>query len=212
MSNHLAIAAVTATLQDRLLSCAAKEIPGATVVATRPDGNRQAEPGPGINVFLYEVVTNPFLNNDDLPTRSRDGTFVNRPLAALDLHYLLTFNGKDNSLEPQRLLGAVIVELTRRPFLAADEVRRSIETRSHLEGEDPAWQAEPIILTPLNLDLEELSRLWSVLMHQPYSLSLQYQATVILLQGDEPVTVSRPVSERNIHTSASMSPTVGGVR
>lgn len=203
MSNDLSIAAVTATLQDRLSACAGRVIPGATIVAARPDAKRQAEPTPGVNLFLYEIVSNPYLRNQDLPTRRSDGSDVHEPLAAVDLHYLLTFNGRDNVLEPQRLAGAVISELTSRPMLTADEIQRSIDARSHLAACDLALQVEVIALAPLNLNLEELSRLWSVLMHEPYSLSLQYQASVVMLRStDGSPTARRRVEARRIRAEA----------
>jgi hypothetical protein len=181
VSNRLAIAAATATLQDRLLATTAAEISGARVVTARPDTKQQPDPGTGVNLFLYEVVANPFMRNADLPSRNRSGNLVEAPLLALDLHYLLTFFGKDNTLEAQRLLGAVVAELGLRPVLTADEIERSVAARDYLGGADLAEQVEHIFLTPLHLTLEEVSRLWSVLVQQPYSLSIQYQASVVIV-------------------------------
>ena len=51
MSNYLAIATVTGTLHNQLLS-AASVVPGANVTTTRPDGAAGTGRGPGINIFL----------------------------------------------------------------------------------------------------------------------------------------------------------------
>jgi hypothetical protein len=192
MSNRLAIAAATATLQDRLLATTAAEIPGARVVTARPETRQQPDPGAGVNLFLYEVVANAFLRNDDLPTRNQSGALVEAPHVALDLHYLLTFHGKDNTLEAQRLLGAVVAELGRRPVLTGDEIERSVAARDYLDGADLAEQVEHVVLTPLHLTLEEVSRLWSVLVQQPYSLSIQYQASAVIVTPPVTVTAAGP--------------------
>ena len=49
-----------------------------------------------MNVYLYRVSPNPAWRNQDLPTRAR-GPIVDRPLTAIDLHYLLTFYGDEAS-------------------------------------------------------------------------------------------------------------------
>src|SRR5689334_8217669 len=53
MSNYLAVATVTGTLQH-VLSAAAAVVPGAKVSTTRPDGAAPAAKEPAINVFLYQ--------------------------------------------------------------------------------------------------------------------------------------------------------------
>src|ERR1044072_3091914 len=105
MSNYLAVATVTGTLQH-VLSQAAAAVPGAKVSTARPGGAEPAAREPAINVFLYQVTPNAAYRNCDLPTRRANGTLIQRPQAALTLHYLLSFYGDENNLEPQRLLGA----------------------------------------------------------------------------------------------------------
>src|SRR6185436_20234227 len=101
VSNDLAIAAVTETLRFILDPPVAASVATATAKALRPDDASLT--GPLVNIYLYQVTPNPSWRNDDLPTRSADGTIVQqRPRAALDLHYLLTFHGDDAKLEPQR--------------------------------------------------------------------------------------------------------------
>jgi hypothetical protein len=207
MSNRLAIAAATATLQDRLLATTTGEISGARVVTARPETKQGPDPGTGVNLFLYEVVANPFLRNDDLPSRNRSGALVEVPLVPLDLHYLLTFFGKDNTLEAQRLLGAVIAELGTRPVLTADEIGRSVAARDYLNEADLAEQFERIFLTPLHLTLEEVSRLWSVLVQQPYSLSIQYQASVVIVNPSVTALEANPPPMPNIEVYPTLAVT-----
>ena len=65
-------------------------------------------PTTGVNVFLYQVTPNAAWRNADLPTRRANGDLIQRPQAALDLHYLLTFYGDESLLQPQRVLGSVV--------------------------------------------------------------------------------------------------------
>lgn len=185
-SSYREVALVTAALHDRLDACVKSVISGAKVVLGRPDSKRQAEPAPGLNLFLYEVLTNPFMSNIDDLSRMQPphrGSFsVDLPLAALDLHYLLTFNGKEDAFEPLNLLGSVISNLAAQPEISIDEMRASVSARSSMSGARLPYPGEPVVLTPLNLNLEEMSRLWSVLLHEPFSLSLQYSATVVMLR------------------------------
>jgi hypothetical protein len=208
MSNSLAIAAATATLQDRVLATTTAEISGARVLTARPETKQQQpDSGTGVNLFLYEVVANPFLRNDDLPSRDQSGALVEVPSVALDLHYLLTFFGKDNTLEAQRLLGAVVAELGARPVLTAQEIGRSVAARAYLSGADLAEQVEHVFLTPLHLTLEEVSRLWSVLVQQPYSLSIQYQASVVVVTPSVTAPEAHPPPTPNIDVHPTLAVT-----
>ena len=184
MSNYLAIATVTATLASCLLPVLQAAVPGVEEVSTRrPDDPRSAEIKPHANIFLYQVTPNAAWRNADLPTRRGDGLLVQRPQAALDLHYLLTFYGSETYLEPQRLLGATVSHLYARPILTraaiqlaqkmadqgvepiqpGEETGDPLEEAAHfLVDSDLAGQIELIRFTPLPLNLEELSKLWSI--------------------------------------------------
>lgn len=67
MSNFLAIATATATLKRMLQNTIA--VPGATVTTDRPGSPQNGTPGPGINLYLYQVTPNAAWRNVDLPTR-----------------------------------------------------------------------------------------------------------------------------------------------
>ena len=102
MSNYLAIATVTAALQQVLQGAVENAVTGATVGFSRPEGTGAGQGAPLVNIYLYQVTPNAAYRNADLPTRHSDGTMVQKPQAALDLHYLFTFHGDDDKLEPQR--------------------------------------------------------------------------------------------------------------
>ena len=85
MSNHLAIATVTAAL-GALLSSAAQVVTGAELSTVRPGTAAPVMPAVGINIYLYQVAPNPAWRNVDLPTRDSGGRLAQRPRPGLDLH------------------------------------------------------------------------------------------------------------------------------
>jgi hypothetical protein len=91
MSNYLDIATVTGTLQDVLQPIAQNILSSAVVTTARPDPAAFSHGGAGINIFLYQIMPNQAYLNADLPTRRSEGQLVQRPQAALVLHYLLSF-------------------------------------------------------------------------------------------------------------------------
>jgi hypothetical protein len=201
MSNYLAIATVTATLQVMLQAAVDKDVAGATATIVRPDGSDNGLPKLGVNIYLYQVSPNAAWRNADLPTRSGDGRVVRKPRVALDLHYLLTFYGNDKELEPQRVLGSVVRTLHAQPLLSRDLIASAVGSISHLTGSDLAVEVESVKFMPLSLSLEELSKLWSVFFQTPYSLSMAYLATTVLIEGKEAPSRPLPVRVRHIHVA-----------
>lgn len=210
MSNHLAIATVTATI-GRLLQNAAvadlTNVANINVTTVRPD---MGTPAVGINVFLYQVTPNVAFRNADLPTRRADGSLMQRPTVALDLHYLLTFYGDEGKLEPQRLLGSASKTLHAQPNLTQQAILDTLADPkyNYLAASDLADQIELVRLTPLPLSLEELSKLWSVFFQTHYTLSMAYQGAVVLIETDEVAKVSLPVRARNVYAVTFAQPII----
>lgn len=209
MSNHLAFAAVTETLRS-LLDAAVKDVvTGAGATHERPDAT-VLQSATGVNVFLYQVTPNAAWRNADLPTRRPDGTAALRPQAAFDLHYLLTFHGKEIDYEPQRILGLVVRILHSQPVLSRPMVD-AVQSVTALAGSDLAQQVELVRFAPLGLSLEELSKLWSVFFQVPYKLSLAYQASVVLIDAEVTVEPALPVRARNLYVLPFRQPEVDEV-
>ena len=95
MSNSLAIATVTATLQ-RLLQCAIDEdFPNGKITVVRPEASANKTPKLGINLYLYHVSPNRAWQNSDLRARRPKGELTKQAQAGLDLYYLMSFYGKE---------------------------------------------------------------------------------------------------------------------
>jgi Pvc16 N-terminal domain len=223
MSNSLAIAAVTSTLRfilDRALQATHPgPVGGAGVTTLRPDRltDTTLVTTPGINVYLYDVRPNHAWNPRDLPTRREDGSLMRRPTAALDLHYLLTCYGEDESLDAQRLLGRAVLALAVTPVLTRDVVSAAMTTYSSetetafLADADLADQVERVKVAPFTLTVEEMAKLWG-LFQTPHQLSLTYVATAALLEADVMPRTALPVRRSSITILAGGAPRLASVR
>jgi hypothetical protein len=214
MSNFLAIAAVTATLRQILQSAVGTDVAGANVSTLRPDTPENGDAEPRVNLYLYQVTPNAAWRNADLPTRNPAGRLVDRPQVALDLHYLLSFYGNEGQLTPQRLLGSVARTLHARPVLTRQTIRDTIASPSYnfLAGSNLADDVELVKFSPIAMSLEELSKLWSVLLQTPYTLSVAYQGTVVLIESEESHQAALPVRERKLYVAPFRQPVIEEVQ
>lgn len=209
MSSPLAIATVTAVLKDLLndglvnsdLSSAVGTV---SVSALPPDrvGTGNDEPN-RLNLFLYQVTTNPGWRNRELPSRDESGRPTTAPPLPLDLHYLLTAYGAED-LDAEILLGYAMQVLHETPVLTPDLIRRTFSVTSPVTDKlvpasvpdrnpaDLADQVEACRVTPRYLTTDELSRLWSA-MQARYRPSMAYDVSVVLIEATGPTRAALPV-------------------
>ena len=121
---------------------------------------------------------------------------------------LLTFFGRDNTLEPHRLLGSTVRILHARPVLTRQAIQNAIAASSFLAGSKLADDVERVKFTPVPLSLEELSKLWSVFFQTQYRLSIAYQGTVVLVENDAAVRTPLPVLARNLYVQTLRMPVI----
>lgn len=215
MSNYLAVATVTAALGQLAHAAAETAVSGVGLRFGRPTPPSGDVERKKLHIYLYQVTPNPALRNNDLPTRDSEGRLAQRPRAALDLHYLLTFYGDDQALEPDRMLGAVARDLHARPVLSSQAIQNAIASRSELSGSNLASAVESVKFTPTSLSLDDLSRLWSVMVQTPHALSMTYQGTVVLIDAEESAGGALPVlkrgeSDRGVDTQVGPFPQLNG--
>jgi hypothetical protein len=214
MSNFLSIAAVTEAFRQVLGEAAtASNVAGATATAVRPtSGTSNGQPGQppttGVNLFLYQVTPNGSFRNVDAPTRRADGTLIQPSRSAYDLHYLLTFYGSEANLEQQRILGSVLRALHAVPVLTHKRLETVKMSFPFLAAANVETEAESIRLTMQALNLEELSKLWSVFFQTTYNLSLAFQASVVFIDGTEVASPALPVQSRNVYVRPFVQPVV----
>lgn len=199
MSNYLAIATVTACLQRMLQASVQLDLDGARVTTVRPNNLGSGTPEKGVNLYMYQVSLNPvWQKNAEVRMRSTRDAGAKKSRTALDLHYILSFYGNETELEPQRLLGSVVKILSDRISLTRETIYETLADSSYpyLTDSNLADQTEEICFTPMDLSLEDLSKVWSVFFQTPYSISLVYKATVVMIEGEESAYRALPVRER----------------
>lgn len=208
MSNFLAIATVTATLCRMLQAGMINDVTGANVTSVRPNPTDSGVPTTGVNVYLYQVTPNASLSGWDLPTRSSGGELVQRPVVALDLHYLLTFYGEESELLPQRLLGSAVRTLHAQPVLTRKMIEKTIDETAYLGKSNLSDAIESVKFTPIHLSLEEMSKLWSVFLQTAYRLSIAYLGTVVMIESEDSPQKALPVLDRNVYVRPFRQPVI----
>ena len=197
MSNHLAIATVTAALGRMVHEAAESSGVGSVGLDFgRPTANGDGQSVRKVQIYLFQVSPNGALRNNDLPTRGPDGKLVDRPQVALDLHYVMAFYGDQQKLEAERMLGAVARNLHARPLLSRQSIQDAITNHPELVGSNLVDAIERVRFTPDAISLDELSKLWSVFFQTPHALSIVYQANVVLIEAEESGPSALPVLRR----------------
>lgn len=217
MSNSVAVAAVTETFSRVIEAAAQAAVAGVAVSNAAPEAPPAADPTRVI-VYLYHASENAQFRADDLPTRNSSGAVLTKPQIALELDYLVSFYGQADQLEPERMLGSVVSTLHARPLLSAAAIQSAIAGQlltdpSHfLGGSDLARQVEGVRVTPVDLGLEDMSKLWSVFFQQPYTLSVAYRVSVVLIEVEEIRQEGLPVTARQVHAVPAAAPYITAVQ
>lgn len=197
MSNPVAIAAVTMTLQAILGNgiVADPDLTDTTVTILPPDKARGTNNANQLNLFLYQILPNAAWRNMNIPSQVAPGETGNPPLP-LTLHYLVTAFGRDNDTAlpfGHLLLGRAMSILFDHAVLGPDEIRAA--TTAALPASDLDRQVERVRITLQPMSLEEISKLWSGLVTQ-YRLSVGYEVSVALIDSTLPQRTPLPVLTR----------------
>jgi hypothetical protein len=162
----------------------------------RPTAAVDGQTSRKVHTYLYQVNPNASLRNSDLPARDSAGRLVDRPQAALNLRYLLAFYGSQQTLEPDRMLGAVVRTLHARPLLSRQSIQDAIGEHTELAASNLADAIERVRFTPATVSIDELSKIWSVFFQTPHALSVVYDAEAVLIEAEEGGPSALPVLRR----------------
>lgn len=191
MSNQLAIAAVTATLRSLLVRGV-----GIPEVTARPlDNARRSTTGHQLNLFLYQVLPDAALRNQDMPRRTKPGETGFPPLPLM-LYYLLTaYSDDEDDTSAHRLLGEAMGVLHDHPLLGAAEIRNATSPVADLADSDLHEQVERVRIALQPLTFEDMSKLWTTFQTH-YRVSASYQVSVVLIESTRPPRTPLPVLKR----------------
>lgn len=191
MSNQLAIAAVTATLRSLLVRGV-----GIPDVTARPlDKARRSMTGNQLNLFLYQVLPDAALRNQNMPRRTKPGETGYPPLP-LVLYYLLTaYSDDEDETNAHMLLGEAMGVLHDHPLLGAAEIKDATSPITELSASDLHEQIERVRITLQPLTFEDMSKLWTTFQTH-YRVSAAYQISVVLIESTRPPRTPLPVLKR----------------
>jgi hypothetical protein len=193
MSTPAGIAAVSAVLrarlEHRLAAARVSEVIGPVVVTAAAPADARSITAESNRLTVYLHHANPDHASRSLPEIGRSG----EPPLRLQLVYLVAASGAE-SYAAELLLGHAMAEFHHHPQIDLAAVAAAYGGRQ-LAGStlDPAndlvhesrlaEQTEPLLVTQLSLNVDELSRLWRALS-APYRPTVAYQVGPLLIDGD----------------------------
>ena len=204
MSDHRAIAAVTATLKAIIQEAASAAVSQSEVRLGAPTAALADGTTPTVNLFLFRTTPNAAMRNAHFPTRRADGSARARAQTAIDLHYILTFYGSPAKFEPERLLGAVGLALEERPVMtpamieSALAAAAALENLPLLEQSDLADALSRVRIAPATVTLEEFTKIWSIFFQVPYRISTAYVCSHVVVESDERFATALPVARADV--------------
>jgi hypothetical protein len=208
MSDYQAIGGVSISLQrllqDRMELPEGVSSPVVTISTPRfGEEDVPTQEGPRVNLFLYRVSVNEFLQNQDLPGRGNNGAYGFPPLS-LNLHYLLTASGSQavhtrgaqplfNETQAHFLLGSAMRVLHDYPILTEQLLTvRPPAIGTPVLHESLIGADESVKLTLEPITLEDVTKVWMALSLR-YRLSAAYSITVVRIESKSKRTFPRPV-------------------
>ncbi|MGH8904998.1 MAG: DUF4255 domain-containing protein [Egibacteraceae bacterium] len=199
MSNSLAVATVTKSLQHLLMASLNNFAVTGDVTTRPPDKARATLTGNQLNVFLYHTTIDGAWRNQDMPSvRPGETSFPPLPLV---LHYVLTaYGANDDDIAAHTVLGRAMSVLHDHPILGPDEFKDVVA------GTDLDQQIERVRITPQPLSVDEMYRLWTAFQTQ-YRISAAYEVSVVLIESTQPKRTPLPVLTRGEGDSGAVTQT-----
>lgn len=157
--------------------------PSADITLLGPDeagGNRR------LNLFLFKVQENPFLKNEDWQLSATDPTRLRPPPLSLNLTYLVTPYANNDpqtgNTPAHEILGEAMRVLYEYPIVPDEYLADGLQNAT-----------EQIKITPVPVDLEELSQVWGT-FRQAFRTSVLYEVSVVQL--DQAPAAEQPLPQR----------------
>ncbi|QPJ62407.1 MAG: DUF4255 domain-containing protein [Candidatus Nitronauta litoralis] len=213
MATHAAMAAVSRTIRTLLLDRMVVSNP--TVTIAPPDVAVTGINSGRVNLYLFQVLENAGLKNQEIPGEGHPAAY-GRPPLSLNLRYLITTHSMletqpDADLNSQTLLGDAMRVL--HDFGNQIDTLTINNTNAGQIGDpilDPLLTNEferlKIVLHPSNLD--DVTKVWSALSESNFRRSVIYEATVIQIQTPQTRVRPQPVETRRIMATVRPRPVI----
>jgi hypothetical protein len=200
VSTELAVTAVTQTLRQLL----EEGIPhkwGADVLSGDLTKERYIETLPPyqvrhrrrsenvVNLFLYRTDVNAAWRNLSMPVQGKPGERDAPPLA-LDLEYLISAYGEDDREEVAHFFLGQAMRILHDVGMVPRQKFFDVLKKARIQN-----QIERITVTPRQLSIDDISKLWTVFQTQ-YRVSAAYLVTVVLIDSKVAMPSPLPVLKR----------------
>ncbi len=213
MATHAAIAAVSRTIRTLLLDRMVVNNP--TVTIAPPDVAVTGINSGRVNLYLFQVIENTGLKNQEIPGEGHPGTYGTPPLS-LNLRYLITTHSMqeaqpDADLNSQTWLGDAMRVLH---DFGNQIDNLTISNANAGQVDDPIldplltneFERLKIVLHPSNLD--DVTKVWSALSESNFRRSVIYEATVVQIQTPQTRVAPQPVETRRIMATVRPRPVI----
>lgn len=200
MSNYLVIQGVAETLKSLLTN----EMENKVTVSFGPPDLKPTSGSSAngrINLYLYKIVENAYLKNQEIPAQDQSDATAHPPLSLI-LYYLLTpfpdseeYN-ENYDLNAHKIMGDAMSVFHDFPILT-DDMEVPPDSGTKLLHTSLQNQVEKVKITLEPLDTEELTKIWMGL-NNPYRLSIGYSVSVVQIESKKPKELAKAVETREI--------------
>lgn len=144
----------------------------------------------GVSLFLYRIYPNGTLRSP----RGRPGPEGQqyRNQLPLDLHFILTAWAQDPSLQ-HLIAGWMMRMIEDTPILPPGLLNQRYPGLFSAD--------EAVVITPAELSMEELLRMWEVIITNVYQLSVPYVARYVKVESELLLDIGRAIQERTFGLS-----------
>ena len=139
----------------------------------------------GVSVFLYRI----YANGTQRAPNGRTGPDGQRyrTQMPLDLHFLLTAWAQDASLQ-HAIAGWMMRVLEDSPIIPAGLLNRWVPDVFH--------EDESVEIVLAEIETETLFRIWEVIVHHAYQISVPYAARIVRIESSQLQAETPPVQTR----------------
>jgi len=151
-----------------------------------------------VNLFLYKIKESPYQKNMDWRVSGSDPSRISPPPLTLSLYYLMTAyalnDAESGNTNAHAILGEAMRVLHQHPIIPETHLVAGLTNA-----------AEQIKLMQVQIDMEELSKIWST-FSEPFRLSALYEVSVVQLDQSADQDRDMPARVREIGVPSITQP------
>jgi Pvc16 N-terminal domain len=214
VADHTAIAGVSRSLRTLLRDRMTSPV---TITLAPPDITVSGVNDARVNLYLFQVLENAELKNQEIPGRGHPARY-GRPPLSINLRYLITSHSSTESEEESDLNAQVVLGDAMRVLHDHAVLTESLTITRPAAGTvgDPVLdislrdEFEQTKVTLFPAGLEELSKLWSGMPDVNFRRSVVYEVTVVQIESRAERRLALPVAMRRIFATARSRPEITG--